>query len=202
MSDHSAPKQQSWWKLVIAGLLAMAFGVAAMMLPARIMSGRLLDVVLGTAKPLSGSMTAVAALLTLIALVAIDGLVNLTGIGVVDSKAGRVRGVIGVAAAIAAVFWPGRTAYVSVELIGLWAIVVGVLELFVARYSGEDGKDRALLIIAGMASMVIGVGVMMAPFAGAVLVSAVVGIAAAARGLSLIVSGISEGARRARDQFA
>lgn len=195
-------RQQSWWKLVITGLLAMAFGVAAMMLPARIMSERLLDVVLRVAKPLSGSMTAVAALLTLVALVAIDGLVNLSGTSMKDRRAGRVRGVMGVATAIAAVFWPGRTAYVSVELIGLWAIVVGVLELFVARYSGEDGRDRALLVIAGIASMVIGAGMMMEPFAGAVVVSAVVGIAAAARGLSLIVSGISEGTRRARDQFA
>lgn len=202
MSDHSAPKQRSWWKLVIAGLLAMAFGIAAMMLPARIMSGRLLDVILGTAKPLSGSMTAVAGLLALVALVAIDGLLNLLGKGVMDRRVGRVRGVIGVATAIAAVFWPGRTAYVSVELIGLWAIVVGVLELFVARYSGEDGKDRVLLIIAGIASMVIGTGVMIEPFAAAVVVSAVVGIAAAARGLTLIMSGISEGTRRARDQFA
>lgn len=202
MSDQSAPKQQSWWKLVIAGLLAMAFGIAAMMLPGGIMFGRLLDVLFGVAKPMSGSMTAVAALLTLVALVAIDALLNLLGKGLTDRRAGRVRGVIGVAAAIAAVFWPGRTAYVSVELIGLWAIVVGVIELFVARYSGENGKDRSLLIIAGIASMVIGAGVMMEPFAAAVVVSAVVGTAAAARGLTLIVSGISEGARRARDQFA
>jgi uncharacterized membrane protein HdeD (DUF308 family) len=79
-----------------------------------------------------------------------------------------------------------------VELIGLWAILVGVLELFFARYSGVDAKDRALVIIAAIASIVIGVGVMEWAFAGAVLVSAVVGIAAAARGISLIMSGIYE----------
>ena len=194
MVDHST--HRSWWKLVLTGLLAIVFGIAAMMLPATIMFGRILDIIFGEAKPRSGSMTAVAALLALVALVAIDGLVNLFGTGVIDRRAARIRGVIGIATAIAAIFWPGGTAYVAVEMIGLWAIAVGVLELFFARYSGERAKDRALPIIAGIAAIVIGAGVMMQPFAGAVLVSAVVGIAAAARGLSLIVSGISEGSHQ------
>ena len=189
MSDQS--RHPSWWKLILTGLLAIAFGIAAMMLPARIMFVRILDVIFGDAKPLSGSMPAVAALLVLVALVAIDGLVNLFGTGVMDKPAARLRGVIGIAAAIAAVLWPGGTAYVAVELIGLWAIVIGVLELFFARYSG-DARGRALPIVAGIASIVIGASVMMEPFAGAVLVSAVVGVAAAARGLSLIMRGISE----------
>jgi uncharacterized membrane protein HdeD (DUF308 family) len=94
--------------------------------------------------------------------------------------------------AIAAILWPGRTAYLAVELIGLWAIAIGVLELSFAKYSGEDAKDRALLIIAAIALIVIGVGVMVRPFAGAVVVGAMVGIAALARGVSLIMSGISE----------
>lgn len=170
----------------------IAFGIGAVALPAGIMFGRILDVIFGVAKPLSGSMTAVAALLALVALVAVDGLVNLFGTGVMDKRSSRIRGVVGVAAVVAAVFWPGRTVYVAVELIGLWAILIGVLELIFARYSGDDAKDRALLIIAAIASIVIGVGVMKWAFAGAVVVSAFVGTAAAARGVSLIMSGISE----------
>ncbi|HYL11630.1 MAG TPA: hypothetical protein VEV41_01250 [Terriglobales bacterium] len=49
-----------------------------------------------------------------------------------------------------------------------------------------------MLIIAGIAAIAIGVGMMRWVFGGAVLVSAVVGIAAAARGVSLILSGIHE----------
>ena len=190
MSDYST--QRSWWKLVLIGFLAIAFGVAVIVLPGRIMFGRILDVIFGEAKPLSGSMTAVAALLALVALMAVDGLVNLFGTGVMDKRATRLRGVIGVVTAIAAVLWPGKTAYVAVELIGLWAIAIGVLELSFAKYSGEDPKDRALLIVAAIASTVIGAGVMVRPFAGAVVVGAIVGIAAVARGVSLIMSGISE----------
>jgi uncharacterized membrane protein HdeD (DUF308 family) len=188
LSQNPDPPHSSW-TLILTGLLAFAFGIAAVVFPANIMFGRILDVILGRAKPLSGSMTAVAALLALVALVAFDGLLNLFGAGMMSQRATRLRGVVGVAVAIAAIFWPGMTAYVAVNLIGLWAILIGVLELDSARHSA---KDRALLIIAAIASIAIGVGMMKWVFAGAVLVGAVVGVAAAARGISLIVSGIHE----------
>jgi len=196
MSDHYSGEQRSWWKLALTGVLAIAFGIGAIALPGRIMFGRILDVIFGQAKPLSGGMTVVAALLALVALVAIDGLVNLFGTGVMDKRVSRIRGIVGVAVAIAAIFWPGRTAFAAVELIGLWAILIGVLELVFARYSDADPRDRTRLIIAAIASIVIGVGMMKWAFAGAVVVSAVVGIAAAARGVSLIMAGISERSRQ------
>ena len=192
MSDHSSEDQRSWWKHVLTGFLAIAFGFAAITLPAGIMFGRIVDVIFGTAKPLSGSMSAVAALLALTGLVAVDALVNLFGTGVMDKRASRIRGAIGVVVVIAAVFWPGRTVYFAVELIGLWAIVVGVLELMIVRYSGEDAKNRGLLVIAALASIVIGVAVMKWAFVGAVLVNALIGVAAAAHGISLIMGGIGE----------
>ena len=82
--------------------------------------------------------------------------------------------------------------YVAVELIGLWAVLVGALELIFASNSSEDAKNRALPVFAALASIVIGVDVMKWAFAGAVLVSAVIGVAAAALGVSLIMSGIRE----------
>ena len=72
------------------------------------------------------------------------------------------------------------------------AVLIGVLELNFARGCGKDAKDRAVLIIAGIAAIVIGVAMMRWVFGSAVLVTAVVGVAAAARGISLIVSGIHE----------
>ena len=108
MSSQHSEAPGSWWKLVLTGFLVIAFGIAAVVLPANILFGRILDVIFGIAKPLSGGMTAVAALLALVALVAVDGLVNLLGTGVMDKRASRTRGIVGVAVAIAAVFWPGR----------------------------------------------------------------------------------------------
>jgi uncharacterized membrane protein HdeD (DUF308 family) len=187
--NQSSAAPRSGWELVLSGLLAFAFGIAAVYFPANIMFGRIIDVIFGDAKPLSGGMTAVAVLLALVVLVAVDGLINLFGEGLIDKNVARIRGTAGIAVAIAAVFWPGITAFVAVELIGLWAVLVGILELAFVR---DSAKDRALQIIAAVALILIGVGMMRWVFAGAVVVSAVVGVAAAARGVSLILSGIHE----------
>jgi uncharacterized membrane protein HdeD (DUF308 family) len=160
-------------------------------LPAGILSARILDAIFGVAKPFSASMTAVAALLALVALVAIDGLLNLLGKGITGKHVSAIRGFVGVAIAVAAIFWPGRTVFVAVELIGVWAILVGILEILLARYSTESAKDRVLGVLAAVASIAIGVGLMRWVFVGAIVVSALVGIAAAARGISLIMIGAS-----------
>ncbi len=192
---HDSEDQRSWWKLVLTGLLAIAFGTAAVVLPADILAARILDVILGVDKRFSGSVSAVAALLALVAVVGTDGLVNLLGPGVMGKRTSRIRGVAGVAVAIAVIFWPDWTVVVAVELIGIWAILIGVLELLFARHTSENAKDRALLIVAAIASIAIGVAMMKMVLVGAVLVSALLGIAAAARGISLIVLGISHRSR-------
>ena len=195
MLPHDSVEQRSWWKLVLLGLLAIAFGVAVIVLPPSILTTRIVDAIFGLAKPLSASLTAVAAFLALVALVAIDALINLLGTGVMGKRASRIRGVIGIAVAIAAIFWPDWTVVAAVELIGIWAILIGVLELFSAKYSSQDARERALFIIAAIAAIALGIGMMKEIFVGAVLINAVVGIAAAARGISLIVLGVSRRVR-------
>ena len=44
---------------------------------------------------------------------------NLFGSGVLHKRASRIRGIVGVAVAFAAVFWLSMTAYIAVELIAL-----------------------------------------------------------------------------------
>ena len=63
-------------------------------------------------------------------------------------------------------------------------------------------KYRALLILVAIASILIGVGVMIWAFVGTVVISALVGIAAIARGTSLIMSGISERTQLDNEQAA
>jgi len=202
MLDNRRDEPRTWWKRVVTGILAIVFGLCAVAFPAGIMFGRILDVIFGQAKRYSGSMTAVAALLALVAWVAIDGLVHLYGTGAQDNRTTKLRGAAGVAVAIAAIIWPGQTAYISVELIGLWAILIGVLEFLAARFLRESSKDRALLFFAALASVLIGVGVMVWAFIGAVVISAMVGIAAVARGVSLMISGFSQRNQLEREQAA
>ena len=190
--NNSKNKPTSWWKRVLTGILAISFGLCAVAFPARIMFGRFLDEVSGQAKSHSGNMTAVAALLAIVALVAVDGLMHLFGTEAKDKHLTRLRGVVGVAVALVAILWPGQTAYIAVELIGLWAIFVGVLEFFAARFLHQSARDRALLVFAAFTSVFMGAGVMIWAFTGAVAICATVGIAAVARGVSLLMSGFSE----------
>jgi uncharacterized membrane protein HdeD (DUF308 family) len=202
MARQHLPAQHSWWKLALTGLLRFAFGVAAISLPAGIMFRWILDVIFGDAKPLSGSMTSLAALLAVVALIAIDGLLNLFGTGVIGKRITRLRGMVGIAVVIVTIFWPGMTIFVAVEMIGLWAVLIGILELSFARESGTDEKDRSVLRIARVATIEIGVAMMRWVFWGAVLVGAVVGAEAAVCGVRLIESSIYERAGLAVSETA
>ena len=202
MLNVGRDEQLSWWKRVLLGILAIAFGLCATALPAGILFGRVLDVAFGQARHYSGSMTAVAALLAIVALVAFDGLAHLYGKDGKNKRIARFRGVAGVAVVIAAIFWPGQTAYIAVELIGLWAILVGVLEFLAARFLRESAKDRVLMVFAAIASVFMGVGVMIWAFVGAVVISAAVGVAAVARGVSLTMSGFFERNQLDKEQAA
>jgi hypothetical protein len=55
MFDHSIHGHRSWWRLVLTGCLAPALGIGLIVLPTRIMFGRILDVIFGLAKPLPGA---------------------------------------------------------------------------------------------------------------------------------------------------
>ena len=191
--SHPSPSQARWWKLVLTGGLMLVFGIAAILLPARVVMIRILDVVFRLSKPQSGSIVAIAALLALVALVAIDGLLNLFHAGVMEDKRGsRIRGLVGIVVAAAVIFWPGRTAYVLVDLIGAWAVLIGILELVFVTSHEKQAKGRKATIVGSLAIIAIGVCMMTWEFAGAVLVSLVVGVAAAIRGIVLIVTGIQE----------
>jgi Short repeat of unknown function (DUF308) len=104
--------------------------------------------------------------------------------------------------ASAAILWPGQTAYIAVELIGLWAILVGVLEFFAARFLREGAKDRTLLVCAAIASILMGWGRDDLGVYRAVVISATVGVAAVARGVSPMMSGFSERNQLDKEQAA
>lgn len=50
MLKNGRDERRSWWKRVLTGILAIAFGLCAVAFPAGIMFGRILDVVFGQAK--------------------------------------------------------------------------------------------------------------------------------------------------------
>jgi uncharacterized membrane protein HdeD (DUF308 family) len=100
-----------------------------------------------------------------------------------------LRTVVDVGAAGVAIAWPGPTAEVLTVVIGVYAIVVGVLELSASTGSlVKCAGSSGWLIAAGVLSIVAGVLLIVWPDIGAVTLAIVFGAYLAAYGVVLLFS--------------
>jgi uncharacterized membrane protein HdeD (DUF308 family) len=97
---------------------------------------------------------------------------------------------IDVAAGVIALVWPGPTALVLVLVVGIWAFVGGVFEIFAAFQSGQTAGTRALFIVAGLVSILFGVVLFAHPDVGAVTLALLFGLFTLIYGFSQITMGI------------
>ena len=162
-----------WWTFVVRGLLAIAFGVLAFLAPG-----------LGIAV-LVGLFAAWAL---------IDGVTSLvTGIG------GRNRdkswwleileGVVSIIAGIIALVFPVLAAEVLVIIIAAWAIVTGIFEIIAAIRLREQIRGEFWLGLAGLASILFGVILLVFPGVGALSLVWLIGSFALVFGVFLVILG-------------
>jgi len=99
---------------------------------------------------------------------------------------------IALAAGVIALVWPGPTALVLVLVlvIGIWAFVGGVFEIFAAFQSGETAGTRALFIVGGLVSILFGIVLFARPNIGAVTLALLFGLFALIYGFFEIMMGI------------
>ena len=162
-----------WWTFVVRGLLAIAFGVLAFFAPG-----------LGIAV-LVGLFAAWAL---------IDGVTSLvTGIG------GRNRdkswwleileGVVSIIAGIIALVFPVLAAEVLVIIIAAWVIVTGIFEIIAAIRLREQIRGEFWLGLAGLASILFGVILLVFPGVGALSLVWLIGSFALVFGVFLVILG-------------
>jgi uncharacterized membrane protein HdeD (DUF308 family) len=162
-----------WWTFIIRGLLAIAFGVLAFFAPG-----------LGIAV-LVGLFAAWAL---------IDGAANLVA-GFGSRSTDRnwwleiLEGLVSIAAGILALLFPGFAAEVLVIIIGAWAIVTGVFEIWTAIRLREQIKGEFWLGLAGLASILFGVVLFLFPGAGALSLVWLIGSFALVFGVFLLILG-------------
>lgn len=82
--------------------------------------------------------------------------------GVQQRRAGPVIGplllaLVDVAAGVIALVWPGPTALVLVLIVGIWAVMAGIFEIFAGFAPGETAGTRALFLLTGLVSVAFGV---------------------------------------------
>jgi len=172
---------RNWWALALRGGLAVLFGVAAFAMPG----------------------------LTLAFLIALFGVYALID-GVLAIVAGvkaaerherfgslLVRGILGIAAGLVAFILPAATAMVLTLIIGVWAIVTGVLEI-VAAVHLHRAHGEWLLIVSGALSVVFGLVLVIAPGLGLLTLVWIIGGYAIFFGLIMLMLAFRLRARHLR----
>lgn len=164
----------SWWSLVLRGLAAIAFGVLAFVWP-------------------TITLTALVFLWGAYALV--DGAFAIAA--GVKSYGERKRwwvllleGILGVAAGLLAFVIPGITALVFLILIAAWAVVTGAFEIAAAIQLRKEIKGEWLLALAGVASILFGIALIINPSVGALAVLWLIGAYSIVFGVLLIALGV------------
>ena len=98
-------------------------------------------------------------------------------------------GLVDLAAGIVALAWPAPTALVLVLVVGIWAFIGGLAEIFAGFGSGETAGTRAMFILAGLVSIAFGVVLFARPGVGAVTLALLFGLFSLIYGVSQIVTG-------------
>ena len=112
-----------------------------------------------------------------------------------SAKAGPVfghllLGLVDLAAGIIALAWPGPTALVLVLIVGVWAVIAGLVEFSAAFASGEPAGTRALLILGGLVTTAFGVVLCARPGIGAITLALLFGLFNLIAGIWMLAQGI------------
>ncbi len=116
-----------------------------------------------------------------------------------ESAGERVwRGLIAlfdIAAAVVAIVWPGITILALVLVVGVWAIIAGVVECYIAYQTRGLGRS-GWLAAAGVLAVIYGVVLFVWPGIGAYVLAVLFGIALVARGVMWLVLAWAVGGTR------
>jgi uncharacterized membrane protein HdeD (DUF308 family) len=159
---------RNWWLLLIRGVLAICFAIAAFFLPG--VAAFALVLAFGLWAGLDGIVAIVAAF----------------GPNPHHRWVLILEGIVGIAAAVITFWHPFLVAFVLLLVIAWWAIITGILEIVAAVQLRKEISDEWWLIIAGLASILFGILMFMNPRAGALAVVWIVALYALIFGVVLI----------------
>jgi uncharacterized membrane protein HdeD (DUF308 family) len=160
-----------WWLMGLRGLLAVAFGVIAIVWP---------------------HVTLLVLVLLFGAYVLVDGVVAVI-VSLQERKNFRqwwvllLGGLAGIVVGVLTFVWPAITALVLLYLIAAWAIVTGVLEIAAAVSGLLPVVAEWTLALAGIISILLGVLLAILPGVGLLSLVWVIGVYAIVYGVILII---------------
>ena len=169
------PPDSLWWSIALRGVLAIVFGIVALMHP--------------------GATT--AAFIVVFGVWALaDGICALVA-AIRRGHLGRswawflLEGIAGIAAGVVAFLYPGVTLFALVLVVGLRAIALGVLELGGAFASeAELSRSRWLYALTGIVSILFGALLLWQPLVGAFALVWSIGVYAIVFGAMTLAFGL------------
>jgi uncharacterized membrane protein HdeD (DUF308 family) len=162
--------KRGWWLLVLRGACAILFGVLAFAYPGS--TGEVLVLLFGAYALVNGVFTI--------------GISARAPKGLPGRGTLLLLGLLGVAAGLITFFYPGITALSLLSVIAFWAIVTGILEIWVAVALRKELSNEWMLILSGILSVVFGVAIVAMPSAGALSIIWLIGSYAILFGLMLL----------------
>ncbi len=157
---------KNWWLILLRGICAIIFGVLTFVWP---------------------GVTLVTLVLLYGAFALADGIFALGA-----AIAGRTPeprwwlalvGLLGIAAGIVTLLWPGMTAVILLFFIAAWAIASGVMQIVGAIRLRKEISDEWLLIASGVLSVLFGLVLLARPGLGALSMIFVIGAFAIVYGI-------------------
>jgi uncharacterized membrane protein HdeD (DUF308 family) len=145
---------ENWWLLLLRGLAAIALGVIAFFWP---------------------GVTLVALTYLWGAYAIADGIIAVGAAFTASGGAGPrwwlgLSGVVSILAGVVSFVYTGMTALVLLMLIAVWAIIIGVLQLYAASQLRKVIDNEWWLILSGLLSIAFGAVLIAWPGAGALAV--------------------------------
>ena len=160
---------KNWWLLLLRGVAAIIFGVLAFAWP---------GVTLLTLILFYGAFALVDGVLAIVAAI--------TGGAPGPRWWLAIVGLLGIAAGLLTFLMPGLSALVLLFFIAGWAIATGVFQIMGAIQLRKEIDNEWLLILGGIISVLFGIGVMVAPGAGALALIWVIGTYAIIMGVLFV----------------
>lgn len=146
----------NWWLLALRGALAIIFGILTLVEPI-------------------AALTAIVFVFGVWAF--IDG-INALAVSITGWRSWQLLlgGLVGIAVGLFTFFRPGITAVGLYAAVAAWAIARGILEIAVAIELRKEIEGELWLVLAGIASIVFGVLMILLPVAGVLAIAWLIGV--------------------------
>jgi uncharacterized membrane protein HdeD (DUF308 family) len=174
-----------WWAVAVRGLVALVFGVVAILWP---------------------GLTLLTLVLLFGAYAFVDGVFAIAS-GIRGDEMGDrnflliLGGIVGLLLGIVAVMWPGITALILLSIIAAWAVLTGLAEIAAAVRLRNEMRREWVMALNGVLSLAFGLILFAFPGSGALALVWVIGWYAIISGVILLVLSVQLRSRIRGGQF-